>query len=939
MWAGFVGGRMYVRVMSGTAVREALSALLAAHDALVACDFDTLTKAESVEFSDALETLGCRLPTLSHRLLAQLQAVSTAREMGERSWKKVLALRWRISTGEAGRRLALAKELGPRRALTGQPLEPLLPATAVAAALGSINAEHVAVIRSTMGKLPGFVDPATATQIEVDLVRTAVGHGPKELRDVAELRLLLLDQDGPPPDDEERDRKRGITVGKQGQDLLSALIATLTPELRALLEAVWAKYAAPGMCNPGDPQPCTSGTPSQAQIDGDHRSLAQRQHDALIAVLRIAVMSGELGMLGGLPVSVIITVTKQDLESAGGIGVSGGGTTLSIRDVDRLAGHANLYLAVFDGASGKAVNLYHTRRLANPAQRIMLIARDRGCSKPGCTVGPYGCQVHHADADFAVRRRTHVDELTLACGADNRDVNADGGWSTSMNARTECEWAPPPQLDTGQHRINYYHRPDRLTRPPDDDVIAVEAAPLHPDSGCTGDPSDPWAPVAPSEPATEGQSPEPEPLDPWADSQTTTTDEPEPPQPSGYAECRQPEPSDPWADLTPTQPHFHGDNHPVNPHRTSRSPTPSTRNDATRGEMTSPLTSPVDHHPRTAKSYSHQRSAARLALGSQLPTGSSDFTPTRVPHRAGDPALPNPLHELPLGRLGTGIPLAPGRRVERNEVDVHQRPEGSMEALAQEIGTPRLVVDVADQCIFDGDSSTCHVRVIPCRIECFADIPSIVDGNQGVAQLVVGRMQRQRQGDAQTLVGELPNRGRQADRRYGDRPRGDPEALRRGSDDSADRGEHTVVVGERLTHAHEDDVGQPVVVLVAHGRRRSPNLLENLCGGEVSGQPALARRAEWTCHAAARLRGDAHGVPLRVAHQHRFERRAVGRTPERLARFARIAFDLTQRIDQGGEQGVRYLIAHRRREIRHLVRVGDEPAVVLVGKLLGPEGG
>jgi len=132
MWAGFVGGRTYVRVMSGTAVREALSALLAAHDALAACDFDTLSKAESVEFSDALETLGCRLPTLSHRLLAQLQSVSTAREMGARTWKKVLSVRWRISTGEAGRRLALAKELGPRRALTGQPLEPLLPATAVA---------------------------------------------------------------------------------------------------------------------------------------------------------------------------------------------------------------------------------------------------------------------------------------------------------------------------------------------------------------------------------------------------------------------------------------------------------------------------------------------------------------------------------------------------------------------------------------------------------------------------------------------------------------------------------------------------------------------------------------------------------------------------------------------------------------------------------------
>ena len=57
----------------------------------------------------------------------------------------------------------------------------------------------------------------------------------------------------------------------------------------------FAKYAAPGMCNPADPEPCTSGTPSQAQIDNDHRSLAQRQHDAMVAVVRIALMSGDLG--------------------------------------------------------------------------------------------------------------------------------------------------------------------------------------------------------------------------------------------------------------------------------------------------------------------------------------------------------------------------------------------------------------------------------------------------------------------------------------------------------------------------------------------------------------------------------------------------------------------------------------------------------------------
>ena len=118
-------------------------------------------------------------------------------------------------------------------------------------------------------------------------------------------------------------------------------------------EVIFAKYAAPGMCNPADEQPCTSGTPSQAQIDNDHRSLAQRQHDAMLAVGRIALMSGELGHLNGLPVSVIIRTTLQDLESRAGIGTTGGGTKIPIADVIQMGAHANHHLAVFDKATGQ----------------------------------------------------------------------------------------------------------------------------------------------------------------------------------------------------------------------------------------------------------------------------------------------------------------------------------------------------------------------------------------------------------------------------------------------------------------------------------------------------------------------------------------------------------------------------------------------------------
>jgi hypothetical protein len=453
--------------MGAEAVRATVAALRTAYDELAVQSIDALSKSELIEALDDLETLTCQLPSQSHRMLARLQTESTAKEMGAKSWRDVLATRWRISTSEAGRRLQEAAALAPRCTLTGEALEPELPATALAQARGSINGEHVKVVREAMGRIPAAVDSLTRAQIEVDLVRTATGVGPKELKDNAERILFLLDQDGPEPDDTERARRRGVSMGPQGHDKMRPFRGNLTPEASAIYEAIYAKWAAPGMCNPADEQPCVSGTPSQAQIDNDHRSLAQRQHDALVAVGRSVLESGQLGQHNGLPTSIIIRTTLQDLESRAGVGVSGGGTVIPIADVLRLAARSNQYLAVFDKATGSALELFRARRVASPAQRIMLIARDGGCTKPGCTVPAYGSQVHHAARDWADDGQTNVDELGLACGPDNRMVGL-GGWQTRVNADHDVEWIPPPDLDTGQARVNDYHRPERLHRPLDD---------------------------------------------------------------------------------------------------------------------------------------------------------------------------------------------------------------------------------------------------------------------------------------------------------------------------------------------------------------------------------------------------------------------------------------------------------------------------------------
>ncbi len=184
----------------------------------------------------------------------------------------------------------------------------------------------------------------------------------------------------------------------------------------------------------------------------------------LNAALRAVLASGKLGQHNGLPASIVVTTTLKDLESAAGKGLTGGGTLLPMSDVIRLARHAHHYLAIFD--KGKALALYHTKRLASPGQRIVLYAKDRGCSAPGCDVPGYYCEVHHVE-NWARTHCTDINQLTLACGPDHRLLEK--VWTTRKRANGDTEWIPPPHLDHGQPRTNTFHHPEKVLADEDDD--------------------------------------------------------------------------------------------------------------------------------------------------------------------------------------------------------------------------------------------------------------------------------------------------------------------------------------------------------------------------------------------------------------------------------------------------------------------------------------
>ncbi|KZS82695.1 hypothetical protein B4U45_05965 [Mycobacterium persicum] len=455
-------------VVDRETVTAAFDALDAAVDRLVELNFDALTTPEWLALVKRCEKVRRRLPVAEHQLINNLARQASAEELGGKLSHAIAD--WAlISRTEAARRIKAAADLGPRRGLTGQPIAPVLAGAAAAQRDGKLGGESIQVIRRFYHQLPAWIDQATRERAEAQLARQGSQFRPEQLAGLAATIADCLNPDGTYRD-EDRARRRGLTLGNQQSDGMSELRGLITPELRATLEAVLAKLAAPGMGNPESQTPCVDGTPSQEAIDTDIRSAPQRNHDALTAGLRALLASGELGRHNGLPASIIVTTTLAELEAAAGQGLTGAGTILPMSDVIRLARHARHYLAVFD--KGKALALYHSKRLAAPGQRIVLYARDRGCSAPGCDVTGYFCEVHHV-IPYAQSPTTDVNQLTFACGGHH--PLADKGWTTRKNTHGDTEWTPPPHLDRGQPRTNTMHHPRKLLRADEDVEDAAES--------------------------------------------------------------------------------------------------------------------------------------------------------------------------------------------------------------------------------------------------------------------------------------------------------------------------------------------------------------------------------------------------------------------------------------------------------------------------------
>jgi len=453
-------GRFVTPEAARAAVTADLDVIDAALARLRATSTDLVGNAFRVQIARRLETQHRTVRGLSYRVFGELEDPPDGPEDAALpagiTVRDLLARGLRITPTEVRRRFRLAARIRARRSLLGQPLPAELPALAAAVADGAVGDEHVTAICQALDALPSAVPAAEKTKAETVLVGHARAQDAPFVAAVGRRIAEALNPDGF-FDDADRMRRRGLTLGRQGIDGMSRLGGWLTPQARCYLEAVGAAV------RPGHHMPGHDGTVVDAATDT--RSPSQRLHDALAWGLRAGIASGQLGAHRGIPVTVIATTTVADLQQAAAAiadpsmpmpapARTGGGSTLPMRDLIAMAARSIHYLTVFDDHSHRPIYLGRSTRIATLDQRIVCHARDKGCTRPGCTEPGYHCEVMHTP-DWHPDGRTDADTLHFGCGPDHKLIT-NGHATTTVTDDGHLAW----QLGNTPPATNPIHHAD-----------------------------------------------------------------------------------------------------------------------------------------------------------------------------------------------------------------------------------------------------------------------------------------------------------------------------------------------------------------------------------------------------------------------------------------------------------------------------------------------
>jgi hypothetical protein len=376
-----------------------------------------------------IESVSRMVHSVMLEAVAELDSRRVAAASGFGTTKRLLAGMLRLSATEAGTRVAHATQLAPRRAVSGEPLAPTLPNTAVALAAGEIGSAQVRVIVETMNAIPASVNITDREAAEAELARYVRSFDPTSLHKIGRHLLAHLDPDGSRPREEpEPAPAAGELRFRERRDGRLGLEGFLEPEHSAAFRSLIEQFAAP--------RPAAENIP-------DPRTTPQRNADALLEVCGLARAAQHCPTTGGEPPHLSVTLDWDTLRTGLGAGTLDYGTPLGAADARRWACDAKIIPIVLGGAS-EPLDVGRAMRTVPLSIRRALVARDRGCAFPGCDRPPGMCQAHHCRhwVDGGV---TSVGNCVLLCETHHRHVHHTG-WEILIHPGY-VDFIPPAIID------------------------------------------------------------------------------------------------------------------------------------------------------------------------------------------------------------------------------------------------------------------------------------------------------------------------------------------------------------------------------------------------------------------------------------------------------------------------------------------------------------
>jgi hypothetical protein len=418
----------------GSIPNEAVGLIRAGIDALLRGDLAELSDHEVLDLMSELETEGRRIPAVMHRVVIEVEERRLARGQGLRDTASLLRRRLRLSAGDARARVTAALGLVGRSTVgrAGEQTGPSLPIAGAAQADGELSVAQVRVIKEALAKLPPELRAEHAAAVESALVEAARRLDPNQLAARASRLLAELHPVGVAQQEAEHERLRGASFLLH-PDGSADLRAHLTPTGAAIVQAALAPLAAP--------RPDDAG-------GRDERAPAHRLHDGLVEACRRLLSAREIPGEGGVPATVIVTVPLAELEARAGSTRVGTATTqyggrLTIHELLKVAGEASVIPVVVDEHQAP-LHVGRAKRFATKEQTFALIARDRGCTFPGCDHPPPWTQRHHIRS-WLDGGLTDIDNLTLLCVYHHANFEA-LGWRCGLSDGV-VHWVPPASVD------------------------------------------------------------------------------------------------------------------------------------------------------------------------------------------------------------------------------------------------------------------------------------------------------------------------------------------------------------------------------------------------------------------------------------------------------------------------------------------------------------